>query len=71
MKFSGKLVYNKLVENSLIYLVSKLHDIWLSGLKVMAVAISCCEVLVLWIFQSRPESFSVLAYFCWESFCDV
>ena len=67
MKFCGKLVYNKLLANLLIYLVSKLHNIWLSGLEVMAVG----EVLVLWIFHSRPENLSVLTYFCWESFCDV
>jgi len=71
MKFSGKLVCNKLVANLLIYLVSKFYSIWLSGLEVMAVASSCYEVLVLWIFQSRPENLSVLTYFCWESFYDV
>jgi len=59
MKFAGKLVYNKLVANLLIYLVSKFHSIWLSSLKAVAVASSCCEVLVLWIFQSRSETLSV------------
>jgi len=52
MKFSGNLVYNKLVANLLICLVSKFHDIWLSNLKVMTVTSSCCEVLVLWIFRT-------------------
>ena len=71
MKFAGKLVYTKLVANVLIYLVSKFYDIWLSCVKVMTVTSSCREVLVLWIFQSSQETLSVLAYFGWESFCDV
>ena len=50
MKFAGKLVYNKLVANILIYLVSKFHNIWLSSVRVMTVARSCCEVLARWIF---------------------
>jgi len=37
MKFAGKLVYNKLVDNLLVYLVSKFHSIWLSSLKVVVV----------------------------------
>ena len=71
MMFSGKHVYNKLVANLLIYLVSKIHDIWLSSLKVMTVASTCYEVLALWIFQESQPTLSVLAYFCWESFWDV
>jgi len=71
MKFSRKLVYNKLVANLFIYLLSKFHNIWLSSLEVIAFASSCCEVPVLWIFQSRPENLSVLTYFCWEFFCDA
>jgi len=71
MKFAGKVVYNKLVANLLIYLVSKFDSIWLSSLKVVAVTISYCEVLVLWIFQSRSETLSVLAYFSLEYFSDV
>jgi len=71
MKFAGKLVYNKLVANLHIYLVSKFHDIWLSNLKAMTVTSSCYEVLVLWIFQNNQETLSVLVYFGWESFCDV
>jgi len=60
MKFDGKLVYNKLVATLLICLVSKFHSIRLSILKVVAVTSSCCEVLVLWIFQSSQETLSVL-----------
>ena len=60
MKFAGKLVYNKLVANVLICLVSKFHDIWMSSLKVMTVTSSCCEVLILWIFQNSQETLSVL-----------
>ena len=71
MKFSGKLVYNKLVANLLIYVVSKFHDIWLSSLKVMNVTTSCCEVLALWIFQSSQQTLSVLVYVGWESSWDV
>jgi len=71
MKFSGNLVYNKLVANLNIYLVSKLNDHWLSSLKVMTVTSSCCEVLALWIFQNSQETLPVLAYFRWESFWDV
>jgi len=71
MKFAGKLVYNKLVDNLLIYLVSKFHIIWLSSLKAMAVTSCCCEMLALKIFQSRHENLSVLTYFGWKSFCDV
>ena len=57
--FSGKLVYNKLVANLLIYFVFKFHDIWLSSLKVMKVASSCCEVLALWNFQNSQHTLSV------------
>jgi len=71
MKFSGKLVYKKLVANLLICLVSKFHDIWLGSLRVMAVARSCCEVLALWIFQDSQQTLPVSAYFGWESFWDV
>ena len=71
MKFYGKLVYNKLVANLLIYLVSKFHNIWLSSLKVMTVASSCYEMLVLWFFQDSQPTLSVSAYFGWESFWDV
>jgi len=71
MKFSRKLVYNKLVANLLIYLVPKFDSIWLSSLKAVAITSSYCEVLVLWIFQSRSETLSVLAHFGWESFYDV
>jgi len=71
MKFARKLVYNKLVPNLLIYLVSKFHSIWLSSLKALAVRSSYCEVLVLWTFKSRSKPLSVLAYFGWEYFCYV
>jgi len=71
MKFAGNLVYNKLVANLLIYLVSKFHNIWLSSLRVMTVARSFCEVLALWIFQDCQQVLSVLAYFGWEFFRDV
>jgi len=71
MKFSGKRVYNKLVANSLIYLVSKFHDIWLSSLRVVIVTRSCCEVLALWIFQDSQQTLPVSTYFRWESFWDV
>jgi len=71
MKFSGKLLYNKLVANLLIYLVSKFHDFWLSNLRVVIVTRNCCEVLALWIFQDSQPTLSVLAYFGWESFWDV
>ena len=67
MKFSGKLVYNKLVANLLIYFMSKFHDIWLSSLKVMNVTSSCYKVLALWIFQDSQPTLYVLAYFGWES----
>jgi len=66
MKFAGKLV-----ANLLICFVSKVHSIWLSSSKAVAVASSCCEVLLLWIFQSIQETLYVLVYFGWESFCDV
>ena len=67
MMFSGKLVYNKLVANLLIYFVSKFHDIWLSSLKVMHVINSYCKVLALGIFQDSQPTLYVLAYFGWES----
>jgi len=67
MMFSGKLVYNKLVANLLIYYMSKFHDFWLSNLKVMNVTNSCCKVLALWIFQDSQPTLDVLAYFGWES----
>ena len=67
MRFSGELVYNKLVANLLIYFVSKFHNIWLSSLKVMNVASSCYKVLALWIFQDSQPTLYVLAYFGWES----
>ena len=69
--FSGKLVYNKLVANLLIYYVFKFHDFWLSSLKVMHATTSCCKVLALWIFQDSQITLYVLAYFSWESFWDV
>jgi len=59
--FSGKLVYNKLVANLLIYFVSKF--IWLSNLKVMEVTSSCCKVLALWIFQDSQPTLCVLSIF--------
>jgi hypothetical protein len=71
MKFAGKLVYKKLIDNLLIYLVSKFHDIWLGGLRVMIVTRSCYEVLALWIFQDSQQTLPVSAYFGWESFWDV
>jgi hypothetical protein len=71
MKFAGKLVYNKLVANLLIYLVFKFHDIWLGSLRVMIVARSCCEVLALWIFQDSQHTLPVSTYFRWEYFWDV
>ena len=71
MMFSGKLVYNKLVANLLIYFVSKFRDIWLSSLKVMDISSSHCKVLALWIFQDSQPTLYVLAYFDWESFWDV
>ena len=60
--FAGKLVYNKLVANLLIYFVSKFHDNWLSSLKVMHVTNSCCKVLALWIFQDSQPTLHVYAY---------
>jgi len=63
--FSGKLVYNKLVANFLIYFVSKFHDIWLSSLKVMHVTNSCCKVLALWIFLGQPANFVCFSIFRW------
>ena len=63
MRFSGKLVYNKLVANLLIYFVSKFHGIWWSSLKVMNVTISYCKVLALWIFQDSQPTLYLLAYF--------
>jgi len=66
MKFSGELVYNKLVANLLIYLVFKFHDIWLSSLRVVIVTRSCCEVLALWIFQGSQQILPVSTYFGWE-----
>ena len=71
MKFAGKLVYNKLVANLLCYLLSKFYSIWLSSLEDVIVTSNSCEVLVLWIFQSRFETLSVLVHFGWSSFCDV
>jgi len=71
MKFARKLVYNKLVDNLLIYLRSKFHSIWLSSLKVVVATSSCCEVLVLWIFLSSQATLSVLVHLGWESFWDV
>jgi len=71
MKFSGNLVYNKLVANLHIYLMSKFHDLWLSSLKVMTVASSCYEMLVLWIFQNSQQTLPVSTYFRRESFWDV
>jgi hypothetical protein len=71
MIVSGKLVYNKLVANLLIYFVSKFRDIWLSSLKVMDISSSHCKVLALWIFQDSQPTLYVLAYFGWESFWDV
>jgi len=53
MRFSGDLCYNKLVDNLLIYLVSKFHNIWLNSLDAIAVASFSFEVLTLWNFQSR------------------
>ena len=63
MKFSGKLVYNKFLANLLIYLVSKFHEIWLSSLRVVAVASSCYELLALWIFQDSQHTLPVSTYF--------
>jgi len=63
MKFAGKLVYNKLVANLIIYIVSKFHSLWLSSLKVVVVTSNSCEVLALWIFQSSQETLAVLVYF--------
>ena len=63
MKFVGKLVYNKLVANLLIYLVPKFHSIWLSSLKVVVVTSNRCEVLALWIFQSSHFSLFRLGIF--------
>jgi hypothetical protein len=37
MMFAAKLVYNKVVDNSLIYLVLNFNGIWPSGLCFMAV----------------------------------
>ena len=71
IKFSGKVVYNKPVANFLIHFVSRLRDIWLSSSEVMNVTSGCCEMLALWIFQDSPPTLYVLAYFDWESFCDV
>ena len=71
MMFSGTLVYKKLVANLMIYFLSKFHDIWLSSLKGMHVAISCCKVLALWIFQSSQPTLQDLSYFGWESVQDV
>ena len=71
MKFTGKLVYNKLAANLLIYFVSKVQDIWLSSLKDVIVTSNSCEVLILWIFQSSQKTLSALVYFGWESFCHV
>ena len=71
MKFSGKLVYNKLVANSPIYLVSKFHDSWLSSLRVVIVTRSCCEMLALWIFHDIQQTLPVSTYFGWESFWHV
>jgi len=68
MKFDRKLVYNKLIAKLRMYLVSKFHDIWLGGLRVMIVTRSCCEVLALWIFQNSQQTLPVSAYFGWESF---
>jgi len=67
MMFSGKLVYTKLVDNLLIFFMSKFHDLWLSSLKVMNVTSSCCKVLALWILQDSQPTLYVLAYFGWES----
>jgi len=47
MKFSGKLVYNKLVDNLPIYLVSKFQNIGLNSLEVMTVTSCCWKVLAL------------------------
>jgi len=58
-RFAGKHVYNKLVDNLLIYLVSKFHDIGLNSLEVVAVASSNCKVLALWNFQSRSGTLLV------------
>ena len=71
MKFSVKLVFNKLVANLHIYLLPKFHDIWLSSLIVVIVTRSCCEVLALWIFQDSKQTLPISTYFCWESFWDV
>jgi len=60
MKFSGKLVYDKLVPHLFIYPVSTFHSIWLSSLKVVVVTSNSCEVLVLWIFQNSQETWSFL-----------
>jgi len=46
MKFSGKLVYNKLVANLLIYLVFKFHDIWMSSLRVVIVTKAAAKCLL-------------------------
>jgi len=59
MRFSGNLVYNKLVDNLLIYLVYKFHNIGLNSLEVMTVASCCCKVLALWNFQSRSGTLPV------------
>jgi len=63
MKFAGKLVYNKLVANLLVYLVFKFHSISRSSLKFVVVTSNNCEVLALWIFAEQPGDFVCFSLF--------
>ena len=57
MMFDVNLINNKVVDNSLILLVSNFHGNRLNGLRVIAARSWSPEMLILWKFLDRPRKF--------------
>ena len=67
MMFAVNLVYNKVVNNLLILLVSNFHGNRLNGLRVIAIRSWSPEMLILWNFWTDLGSLPVLTRIVVES----